>query len=233
MGNHEEKSKKRAKRKAEELKKKVKAAAKQPASSQRVLTVNARSIVERLPPSSATRNQFELDFRIYWERIQRLSAEEAYQEAIRHIDQALREATAPIRCGRGCSACCHQQVDISAFESQKIIDFIQAHPLSIDRQKLQKQAETLTEKNRVWKSLPFSERACIFLDEHGDCRIYAARPLVCRRHFVTSDPIYCAQEDQDKIISNLHAQCEAYLSAFLSHYPVLSLPVSMQQNWAE
>lgn len=63
-----------------------------------------------------------------------------------------------LRCGRGCSACCVD--DISVFEVEA--DRIRAHC-----------SDVLARK-------PHPVGDCAFLDREGVCRIYAHRPYVCR-----------------------------------------------------
>jgi uncharacterized protein len=64
-----------------------------------------------------------------------------------------------LRCSRGCCVCCVDEITV--FE-------VEAHCI------MHHGAELLAE------SVPHEEGACAFLDENGDCRIYEARPYVCR-----------------------------------------------------
>ena len=64
-----------------------------------------------------------------------------------------------LRCKRGCSACCVDELTVFALEAARIAS---RHP------------ELLAH------GTPHPEGACAFLDAQGACRIYADRPYVCR-----------------------------------------------------
>jgi Fe-S-cluster containining protein len=64
-----------------------------------------------------------------------------------------------LQCGRGCSACCLDDLNVAWIEAERIR---RAHP------DLLKEGE------------PHEVGACAFLDAEGACRIYEVRPAVCR-----------------------------------------------------
>jgi hypothetical protein len=64
-----------------------------------------------------------------------------------------------LRCGRGCSACCVDELTVFEVEAQRIR---RAHP------------------DLLARGEPHAPGACAFLDAEGACRIYADRPYVCR-----------------------------------------------------
>ena len=66
---------------------------------------------------------------------------------------------ARLRCKEGCSSCCVDDLSTFAVES----DVIRA-----------RYPEVLA------SGIPHAIGACAFLDDHGACRIYEARPYVCR-----------------------------------------------------
>jgi Fe-S-cluster containining protein len=66
---------------------------------------------------------------------------------------------AQIRCRKGCSSCCVDELTVFEVEAEHI----RGH-----------HAELLA------TGTPHAEGACAFLDELGACRIYAERPYVCR-----------------------------------------------------
>lgn len=80
---------------------------------------------------------------------------EAIDEAARPIEEKNR---ARLRCGRGCSGCCVDDLTVFEVEAEAIV---------------RRHADVLA-------GSPHVEGACAFLDEHGACRIYASRPYVCR-----------------------------------------------------
>jgi len=63
-----------------------------------------------------------------------------------------------LRCGRGCSACCIDDLAVSVAEAARIVD----------------------ESPDVLRSAAGPIGACAMLDEEGGCRVYEARPYVCR-----------------------------------------------------
>lgn len=89
------------------------------------------------------------------------------KERIRAIHDAVDEALATLaernrerlRCGRGCAACCVD--DITVFE------------LEADRIRAEYPAVLANAR-------PHARGACAFLSDDGLCRVYRARPYVCR-----------------------------------------------------
>lgn len=85
---------------------------------------------------------------------------------VRELHQRIDEGTARIaaelgdrlRCGRGCHACCVDDLAVSRAEAAAIVT---AFP-------------------EVLASRPATRGGCAMLDPTGACRIYVARPYVCR-----------------------------------------------------
>ncbi|MCC6158600.1 MAG: YkgJ family cysteine cluster protein, partial [Deltaproteobacteria bacterium] len=63
-----------------------------------------------------------------------------------------------LRCGLGCASCCEDDLTVFAVEAERI----------------------RRQFPDVLRESPHAEGACAFLDERGACRVYAARPFVCR-----------------------------------------------------
>lgn len=74
-----------------------------------------------------------------------------------------------MQCATGCSDCCHVQLTITAVEAAAI----RAHVATWPRERRSDLANTE----------PGSDR-CAALDSAGKCKVYDARPLVCRSHGV-------------------------------------------------
>ena len=70
-----------------------------------------------------------------------------------------------MRCGSGCSDCCHVRLSITGVEAAAIRELV---------------ATWSSEQRRALER--GSPGACAALDPDGRCTIYAARPLVCRSH---------------------------------------------------
>lgn len=73
-----------------------------------------------------------------------------------------------MQCASGCSDCCHVRLTVTTVEAAAIRDHVSAWP---------------TERRRDLATAGPDDR-CAALDAAGRCRIYDARPLVCRSHGV-------------------------------------------------
>lgn len=118
-------------------------------------------------------------------------AQYAHEKIDRKIDLLFQDQTIQklVQCKKGCSACCHSQVSVSKEEVSVLVNKIR-DGLKIDwtRLYIQSRAEDSSEK---FFKLEFSSRACVFLGEKGECRVYEDRPSVCRTNYVVSDPQNC------------------------------------------
>lgn len=74
-----------------------------------------------------------------------------------------------LACRAGCDDCCHVQLTVTALEASILRDHLRELPAEARR--------ALAESARA----PDEDR-CPALDRDGRCRVYAARPLVCRAH---------------------------------------------------
>lgn len=77
-----------------------------------------------------------------------------------------------LKCQKGCCACCRDHLTVTQGEAALI------------REKF---PDVLLEK-------PHPSGACAFLDETGACRIYSARPYICRTHGL---PLRWTDEDEN------------------------------------
>ena len=112
-------------------------------------------------------------------------------------------------CHRGCSACCHQIVDVFTWEEPRIIEFISSK-LNNKKKKLiaknlKKWFKLFNKKTRpADRSNPLSFQevrdvqhifreekiACPFL-LGMECSIYEVRPLVCKTHYAVGSSEQC------------------------------------------
>jgi hypothetical protein len=85
---------------------------------------------------------------------------EGLHEAVDRAAAALAERhRGRLRCGRGCSACCVDGLTVFEVEAERI----------------------RVEHGELLRSgRPHPPGACAFLGDAGECRIYPARPYVCR-----------------------------------------------------
>ena len=100
-----------------------------------------------------------------------------------------------IQCRKGCSKCCSQIFNITLIDAWVIGEHIRSLP--------QEQREALQQKAREYIDNVASDRRtdnpCPALGSEGECTIYEARPVICRRFGM---PIYDYKNPQ-----NVHA-CE-------------------------
>lgn len=104
------------------------------------------------------------------------------------------EGAIEVSCKKGCSACCHMEVEVTTYEAA-ILHKIIADGKVIDRERLQRQS-LRTVGDDLWKKGPrLLENRCVFLNDEGACGIYENRPVMCRRHSVTTPAKNCETLD--------------------------------------
>lgn len=109
----------------------------------------------------------------------------------RMMDQALEPAKdAKVRCFRGCSGCCHYEVEITGDEAAVLASCV-AQGIEIDGDRLAAQASR-QRRGKEWGKVMDPSNRCVFLDKDGSCRVYSDRPMACRRNLVTSPAIACS-----------------------------------------
>jgi hypothetical protein len=98
-----------------------------------------------------------------------------YHELTARIDaffaRVEKRHAADLTCATGCDLCCHQRLTVTAVEAAGIREWASA--LTPDQRAGIAAAARSPDLSR-----------CAALDDSGRCRIYAARPLVCRSHGV-------------------------------------------------
>jgi hypothetical protein len=106
-------------------------------------------------------------------------------------DQAMKAAAhVKVSCCKGCSGCCHYEVEITHDEAVLLAAVVRAGA-TVDGARLRDQASR--ERNSPkWHDVPRDENRCVFLGPDGACLIYEDRPSACRRLIVTSPPANCS-----------------------------------------
>lgn len=122
-----------------------------------------------------------------------------------------------VSCRRGCSHCCYYPVEIIPIEGGIIIDRLKATGQKINRVNLHLQGSLPRE------ALDHSEKRCVFLGSDDMCTIYDIRPMTCRRHMVTSDPIHCHEQDMDDIKIKKHKKVNDKVEHLLHKYKAVSM----------
>lgn len=108
--------------------------------------------------------------------------------------ETFKDENIPSSCKKGCSACCHMEVEITSYEAEILKDLVQAGH-EIDSEKLLKQS-CRELQDPLWKQGPRNiDSKCVFLNQEGSCSIYEHRPAMCRRHSVSSHAKNCETLD--------------------------------------
>jgi uncharacterized protein len=120
-----------------------------------------------------------------------VEAGSARAQVLHHLlDKEIEKAAAiPVSCKKGCSACCHLEVEVSADEASLLADIIEAG-VSVDQERLELLARRKIQDSSWLLGMTESNR-CIFLGDEGACSIYENRPSSCRRYAVVSPAEHC------------------------------------------
>ena len=109
-----------------------------------------------------------------------------------HVESEIAAgANIEVSCKKGCSACCHMEVEITNYEAEILKDVVTSGYV-IERQRLQVQSQRGLQDPAWREGIRNKDNPCVFLDPEGSCGIYENRPVMCRRHSVTSPPKNCA-----------------------------------------
>lgn len=92
-------------------------------------------------------------------------------------------------CKAGCTGCCHTQVSVTDDEAE-LLAYNVANGVTINIDALERQARAGNDPAAFF-AIPYKERACVFLDEKGACKVYKDRPSVCRTNAVVGDAAQC------------------------------------------
>ncbi len=109
-----------------------------------------------------------------------------------------------LRCAAGCDACCHQRLTITSVEAAAIGAW----------------AATLSSTERATLATAATDSSpsrCSALDDAGRCRIYEARPIVCRSHGI---PIRLKDARSLPVVTSCHLN-------FTAHGPAAADPDCM------
>lgn len=122
--------------------------------------------------------------------------------AARDLDRLRREQGVVSSCRRGCSHCCRYHILTNIAEAANLAHYIRCTFAA-------QEIEALRERTRRWhdwdrlrraaaplvgtvpRDSPEHDRLCCPLLVDGECSAYPARPVVCRVHYVSSNPEAC------------------------------------------
>lgn len=116
----------------------------------------------------------------------------------REVDKA---AAIPTSCRKGCSACCHLEVEVSVDEASLLVDLIEAGHI-VDHEQLEKQSRR-KRQDPSWLLGVTDSNRCVFLGQEGACSIYEERPSICRKHSVVSPAEHCLSRKEAPVIRNV------------------------------
>lgn len=135
------------------------------------------------------------------------------------------ENTKRIACGKGCSHCCYQQVDITLPEARLLMRFLVEEDIKPDSELLARQIAA----GKDWDALPHAERACVLLDAStGQCRVYEHRPVACRKYFALDNSAQCdTSKGPGKVLNFVVPDAEIVQSACFEVMETGSLPLML------
>ncbi len=103
----------------------------------------------------------------------------AYQTLLAKLDaffdNALAKYPDDIRCGPGCSDCCHRDLSLFPFELERLVEAVRQLPPDVRR-------EVVARARRAQSD---EEAACPLLAQDR-CLVYDARSVICRTHGLPS-----------------------------------------------
>jgi Fe-S-cluster containining protein len=109
-------------------------------------------------------------------------------------EEIAQGADIKVSCFKGCSACCHMEVEVTSYEADILKDIVEGGHV-IDSARLQKQSERDVQDPLWRQGMRGENNRCVFLNGEGACSIYEKRPVMCRRHSVTSPAKNCETLD--------------------------------------
>ena len=88
------------------------------------------------------------------------------------------EQMAEIDCRAGCAWCCHEPLQVSILDAISVASYLKANPSS--DLELESYLAHLEQYDNKRAELKQSFDPCPFLDDYHKCRVYEARPVICR-----------------------------------------------------
>lgn len=109
------------------------------------------------------------------------------------MDRELKAASQyPTSCHRGCSGCCHYEVEITQNEAVVLRDAVR-RGIQIDHKRLHLQASR-ERRSPEWRRFGSPDNRCVFLAADGACGVYDIRPSICRKHMVSTPAANCTTD---------------------------------------
>ena len=131
-----------------------------------------------------------------------------------------------IRCGKGCSHCCREAVEIWPHEAALLVGIAREAGMVLDMARLERQSRYTVD---TWRQQPTADKACVFLGGDGACTVYEFRPNACRKLLVVTDPALCDAEHSkpDSVGRWFSWEAELMESAALEVFGAALMPGSL------
>ncbi len=146
--------------------------------------------------------------------------------AVLEHDRAKNPGSENIQCGKGCSHCCREAVEIWPQEAALLAGVVYDTGMTLDMARLERQSAYTVD---TWRQQPMADKACAFLDGDGACMVYESRPNACRKLLVVTDPALCDAEKSkpDSVGRWFSWEAELMESAALEVFGVGLMPRSL------
>lgn len=147
-------------------------------------------------------------------------------DAVLTQDRAKNPGSENIRCGKGCSHCCREAVEIWPHEAALLVEVARAAGMELDAARLERQSRYTVD---TWRQQPPADKACVFLGGDGACTVYESRPNACRKLLVVTDPALCDAEHSkpDSVGRWFSWEAEMMESAALEVFGAALMPGSL------
>lgn len=141
-------------------------------------------------------------------------------------DRAKNPGSENIRCGKGCSHCCREAVEIWPQEAALLAGVVRESGMTLDMARLERQSQFTVD---TWRQQPIADKACLFLGSGGACIVYESRPNACRKLLVLTDPALCDAEKNkpDSVGRWFSWEAELMESAALEVFGAALMPGSL------
>jgi Fe-S-cluster containining protein len=147
-------------------------------------------------------------------------------DAVLEQDRGKNPDSSGIRCGKGCSHCCREAVEIWPHEAALLVEVMRESGMALDMARLERQSRYTVD---TWRQQPAADKACAFLGGDGACTVYEFRPNACRKLLVVTDPGLCDAEHSkpDSVGRWFSWEAELMESAALEVFGAALMPGSL------